>query len=192
MLWAGAQWTPEVPSNLNYCLVLWRGSLYLELSVPGSLQHPVGVFLLAVAMGYGMRQEKVSAHEVEDKFLSVFLLVPQSCKLLILIWNFNTHTISSFHDIPWQHRLLFAWAFRFVLRERHMCHMFLFSIIFVLLHWEWLILAWSLENNCQNKSRQWRVCLCLPFSHCCNVKSTKSLADELKGACLHTQKLPAL
>lgn len=51
--------------------------MYLELSVPGSLQHPVGVFLLAVAMGYGMRQEKVSAHEVEDKFLSVFLLVPQ-------------------------------------------------------------------------------------------------------------------
>lgn len=78
-------------------------------------------------------------------------------------------------------RLLFAWAFRFVLREKHMCHMFLFPVISVLLHWEWLRLTWRLENSCQNKSRKWRVCLCLPFSHCCNMEST-SLADYLKGA----------
>lgn len=95
--WAWVQWTPEVPSNLNYYLMLWRGSLYLGLIVPGSPQNPGGVFLLAMPMGCGTPQEEVSACQAEDKLLFVFLLLPQTCKLLILIWNSNTHLSSSFH-----------------------------------------------------------------------------------------------
>lgn len=95
--WGWIQWTPEVPSNLNYYLSLWRGSLYLGLSVPGSPENPGGVFLLAMPMEFGTPQEEVSACQAEDKLLLVFLLLPQTCKLLILISNLNTHLISSFY-----------------------------------------------------------------------------------------------
>lgn len=73
-------------------------------------------FPAGCAHGVWNPQEEVSASQVEEKLLSLFLLVPQTYQLM---WNFNTHIISSFHKQQEDFFFFFAWAFRFVLREKH-------------------------------------------------------------------------
>lgn len=179
--WGCAQWPLEVPSNVKYYLMLWMSI------VPGFPQNQVHVFLLAMPMEYVTPHKGISALPVEGKLLSVLSLFHKLTNYRFYSWNFNVCMISTF---PRHKRLLFLWTSRFVMWEKlHVTaqwkHMLLFPIASVLLHWEWLRLAWSLENNCKNKSWEWRVCLCLSFSSCCNIKSAY-LADEMEGGPLHT------
>lgn len=66
------------------------GGLYLGANVP---QNQVCVLLLALLMKYITPTREFLHHNL----LSAFLFVPQTSELLVLIWNFNTYMISTFH-----------------------------------------------------------------------------------------------